>query len=80
MKNAKLMKSQKVSTVQHLKEGDNVITNSQDKCNIIDDFFSSKATVSGANDPVPELPVKDSIGSPLNTINTSYILILLTQQ
>ena len=69
----KLMKSQKVSTVPHLKEGDTVITNSQDKCNIFNDFFSSKATVSGANDPVPKLPVNDSVGSPLNTISTSYI-------
>ena len=62
MKNDKLMKSQKVSTVPHLKEGDTVITNSQDKCNIFNDFFSSKATVSGANDSVTELPVNDSVG------------------
>ena len=33
----------------------------------------SKANVPGADDPGPELPVKESIGSPLNSINTSYI-------
>ena len=68
------MKSQILSTIPHLTEGDTVITNSQDKCNIFNDFFLSKATVPGANDPVPELPVNDSVGLPLNTINTSHWL------
>lgn len=54
----KLMKSQKVSSVPHLKEGDTIVTSLQEKCDTFNDFFSSKATVTGADDPVPELPVK----------------------
>ena len=69
----KLMKSQKVSSVPHLKEGDNIISNYQEKCNIFNEFFSSKATVTGADDPVPILQVNKNKGTPLNNINTSYI-------
>ena len=69
----KLMKTQKVSNVPHLKEGDTVVTNAQEKCNIFNDFFSSKATVPGVDDPVPELPEKENITEPLNNINTSYL-------
>ena len=69
----KLMKTQKVSNVPHLKEGDTTVTNSQEKCNLFNDFFSSKATVPGVNDPVPELPEKENITEPLNNINTSYL-------
>ena len=66
------MKSQKTSSVPNLKES-NIISNSQDKCNIFNDFFSSKAYVTDPNDPVPELQVKEISSSPLDNINISYI-------
>ena len=57
------MKSQKTSSVPNLKESD-IISNSQDKCNTFNDFFSSKAYVTDPNDPVPELQVKKVVVHP----------------
>ena len=69
----KLMKNQKQSVIPPLIENDEVINDSQTKADIFNDLFTSKATVSGMNDPVPNLPEKNNIFSSLTKINTSPI-------
>ena len=69
---SKLMKTQKVSSIPPILDGEKVVTDAQEKCNIFNDFFASKATVSGDDDEVPDLEPKDDIFEGLNDINTSY--------
>ena len=70
---SKLMKTQKVSAVPPILDGEKVVTDAQEKCKIFNDFFASKATVPGNDDPVPNLAPKDEILVDLTNINTSYI-------
>ena len=70
---SKLMKTQKVSSIPPILDGDKVVTDAQEKCKIFNDFFASKATVPGDDEEVPYLAPKDEILEGLNHINTSYI-------
>jgi hypothetical protein len=67
----KLIRTQKISTVPPIIENGEVITDSQEKANIFNNFFSQKATVSGNGDLVPPLLQKEDITSPINQFNTS---------
>ena len=69
----KLMKNQKNSSVPPLIEAEQTVNDPQTKSNIFNDLFASKATVAGADDPVPPLKIKDDILSQLSQINTSPI-------
>ena len=68
-----LMKNGKISSIPPLLDNDKVINDQQEKNNIFNDIFASKATVIGNNDPVPTLEPNDKIHSPLNFLNTSPI-------
>ena len=67
----KLIRTQKISSVPPIIENGEVITDSQEKANIFNNFFSEKATVSGNNDPVPPLIQRDDIITPITQFNTS---------
>ena len=67
----KLIRTQKVSSVPPIIENGEIITDSQQKANIFNNFFSDKATVSGNNDPVPPLITREDIISPITQFNTS---------
>ena len=67
----KLMRTQKVSSVPPIIENGEIITDSQEKANIFNNFFAEKATVSGNNDQVPPLLPREDIMSPIRQFNTS---------
>ena len=68
---SRLLKTQKVSSIPPLIENGEVVTDNQAKCNLFNNFFSSKATVPGNDDPVPYLEPKTNIREPLSHFNTS---------
>ena len=70
---SKLMKNNKVSEIPPIIDGDKVVTDAKSKSDIFNTFFAEKATVSGADDPAPELPPKEDIFEKLAQINTSPI-------
>ena len=64
------MKNSKFSSIASIIENGVTIDNPLTKSNILNNNFASKSTVVGADDIVPDLPVKENI--PLfDTINTS---------
>ena len=65
------MRTQKVSSVPPIIENGEIITDSQEKANIFNNFFSEKATVPGNNDQVPPLLQREDILSPITQFNTS---------
>ena len=67
----KLMKTQKVSSIPPIFDQNRVVTSAQEKCDIFNEYFSSKATVDGNDDPKPDLPPRDNIQENLNEINPS---------
>jgi hypothetical protein len=68
---SKLIRTQKVSSVPPINSNGGVVTNSQEKANIFNNFFADKATVPGNGDPVPPLQPRDDILTPLTQFNTS---------
>ena len=70
---SKLMKNNKVSEIPPILDKDKVVTDAKSKSDIFNTFFADKATVSGADDPAPELPPKEDIFEKLSQINTSPI-------
>ena len=68
---SRLLKTQKVSSVPPIIENGEVVTDAQAKCNLFNNFFSSKATVPGNDDPVPYLEPRTDIKEPLSNFNTS---------
>ena len=68
---SRLLKTQKVSSVPPIIENKEVITDSQAKCNLFNNYDSSKATVPGNDDPVPYLEPRTDIKEPLSNFNTS---------
>ena len=68
---SRLLKTQKVSSIPPLIENGEVVTDNQAKCNLFNNFFSSKATVPGNDDPVPYLEPKTNIREPLSHFSTS---------
>jgi hypothetical protein len=68
----KLMKTQKASTVPPIMDNNTIVTNAKEKCELFNDFFASKATVPGPNDPVPNLNPRDDITTELKEIFTSH--------
>ena len=69
---AKLLKNNKSSSVPPLIENDKTITDPKQKSDILNEFFSSKATVPGNDDAPPALN-KIPVLSDFNQINTSNI-------
>ena len=69
----KLMKNQKTSTIPPLIQNSLVINDPQDKSELLNYLFVGKATVSGSDDPVPILPINNSVLTSLSSINTSPI-------
>ena len=67
------MKNNKVSEIPPIIDKDKVVTDAKSKSDIFNTFFAEKATVSGAGDPAPELPLKEDIFEKLSQINTSPI-------
>ena len=67
----KLMRTQKVSSVPPIIENGEIITDSQEKANIFNNFFAQKATVDGNDDQVPPLLQREDILSPIKQFNTS---------
>ena len=53
------LKTQKVSIVSPIIQNCEVNTDSQTKCNLIINYFSSKATVPGNDNPVPHIEPLD---------------------
>ena len=70
---SKLMRNNKVSHVPPIVENGNIVTDSEVKSNIFNNFFASRASVDGAEDVAPNLPPKEDIFESLTTFNTSYI-------
>ena len=68
---SRLLKTQKISSVPPIIENGEVVTDAQAKCNLFNNFFSSKATVPGNDDPVPYLEPRTDIKEPLSNFNTS---------
>ena len=65
---SKLIRTQKVSSVPPINSNGGVVTNSQEKANIFNNFFADKATVPGNGDPVPPLQPRDDILTPLHSL------------
>ena len=55
---SKLMKNNKVSHIPPIIEKDKIITDPKEKADIFNNFFASKSSVQGANDPPPVCPLK----------------------
>ena len=66
----KLMNNNKFSSIPDLIENGVTVKNSKDKSNVLNEYFTSKATVSQPNDDVPLLPKKPNIPN-VDCINTS---------
>ena len=66
------MKNYKFSTTPPLIEEENIVNDSREKCNIFNNFFSSKSTVSNFEDPSPNLAPIEGINK-LEVLNTSPI-------
>jgi hypothetical protein len=66
----RLLKNNKSSSVPPLIEDGDTVSNSKQKADILNQHFSSKATVPGENDVPPNL-CKFNVLSDLNNINTS---------
>jgi hypothetical protein len=71
----KLMKNQKTSYMPPLIQNDKIVNDPKDKSEILNDIFAAKATVTGNDDPVPELEPLENVLTNLNTINTSPLEI-----
>ena len=76
------MKNQKTSTIPPLIQNSVVINDPQDKSELLNYLFVGKATVSVSDDPVPILPIINSVFTSLSSINTSPIEVskVLRQQ
>ena len=68
---SKLMKNNKISHIPPIIEDEQIVTDPKQKANIFNNFFASKSSVQGADDPAPVLPPKDDIFDKLSAINTS---------
>ena len=64
------MNNNKFSSIPDLIENGVTVKNSKDKSNVLNEYFTSKATVSQPNDDVPLLPKKPNIPN-VDCINTS---------
>ena len=68
----KLLNNQKYSSIPNLIENGQTITDTKQKCDILNEHFSSKSTVQSPLDPVPNLePI--NVNQNFNSINTSPI-------
>ena len=68
----KLLNNQKYSSIPNLIENEQTITDTKQKCDILNEHFSSKSTVQSPLDPVPNLePI--NVNQNFNSINTSPI-------
>ena len=67
------MKNNKVSHIPPIIEKDKVITDPKEKADVFNNFFASKSSVQGANDPPPVFPPNENIFEKLSSINTSPI-------
>ena len=72
---SKLMKNNKISHIPPIIEDEKIVTDPKQKANIFNNFFASKSSVQGADDPTPVLPQKDDIFEKLSAKNTSPIEI-----
>ena len=70
---SKLMKNNKISHIPPIIEDEQVVTDPKEKADIFNNFFASKSSVQGAEDPAPVLPPKENIFEKLSSINTSPI-------
>jgi hypothetical protein len=70
---SKLMKNNKISHIPPIIEDEQVVTDPKEKADIFNNFFASKSSVQGAEDPAPILPPKENIFEKLSSINTSPI-------
>ena len=68
---SRLLKTQKIFSVPPIIENGEVVTDTQAKCNLLNNYFSSKATVPRNDDPVPVLEARTDIKEPLSKFNTS---------
>ena len=57
----KLMKNNKISFIPPIIENDQVVTNPQQKADIINNFFASKLSVQNSQDSAPSLPPRNDI-------------------
>ena len=64
----KTHKKNKVSHIPPIVEKDKIITGPKEKADVFNNFFASKSSVQGANDPPPVLP-------PLENIFDIYFLL-----
>ena len=70
---SKLMRTNKVSSIPPLLEGGDIINDPEAKSNFLNKHFASKASLTGADDPAPILPIKDTVLGKLSIVNTSRI-------